>query len=60
VRRKYKQNVRYYNQIKIPDYNILILNETKFLMNKKYIKLKPIAIRIIYSTANVTGVDLIF
>jgi hypothetical protein len=60
MRRKYKQNVRHYNHIKIPDYSILILNETKFSVNKKYIKLKPIAITIIYSTVNVTGFDLIF
>jgi hypothetical protein len=60
MRGKYKQSVRYYNQIQVPDYNILILNESKFSMNKKYIKLKPFAITIIYPTANVTGFDLIF
>jgi hypothetical protein len=35
MRGKYKQHVSYYDQIQIPDYNILILIESKFSMNKK-------------------------
>jgi hypothetical protein len=58
MRGKYKQHVRYYNQIQIPDYNIFIFNKSK--MNKKYIKLKPFSITIIYFTARLTGFDLIF
>jgi hypothetical protein len=58
MRGKYKPYVSYYDQIRIPDDNILILHKSK--INKKYIKLKPFSITIIYSTARVTGFDLIF